>query len=51
MLKKIFAIMLILVLVANLVLFGLGKISGLTFWFIIIIGFVLNYLFKKSEIR
>ena len=48
-LKKISAIMLIVVLILNLVFFGLSKISTLLFWIIIGLCFAGSYLIKKFK--
>jgi hypothetical protein len=45
--KKALAIALIALLTANLILYGLGKISAVVFWVIIAIGALGSYLLKK----
>lgn len=48
--KKILAAVLIAVLIANLVLFGVKKISGTLFWIIIGIAFLaVKYGYKKNK--
>ncbi len=41
---KVIGIVAILLLVANMILFALGKINGLVFWEIIIFGAVLAFM-------
>ncbi len=47
---KIIAIVLISILILNMILFGIGKISDLTFWVIILTGFIITYILKKIKI-
>jgi hypothetical protein len=43
MIKKVLSIILIIILMINLVLFGLGLINDLVFWAIIILGAIIAY--------
>ncbi|MBD3313875.1 hypothetical protein GF345_05530 [Candidatus Woesearchaeota archaeon] len=48
--KKIIALALIVVLIANLILFSAGIIKGLAFWTIIIITALIAFFgFKKEQ--
>ena len=46
-LLKIVVIVLIVVLIFNLVLMALGKISILLFWIILILGIISSYVINK----
>ena len=41
--SKILAFLLIFLLIANLILFALGKIGDMLFWVVIIVGAILAY--------
>ncbi len=48
--KKILSILIIALLLANLILFALGKVSMLTFWLVIGAGFLIaKFVLPKVE--
>jgi hypothetical protein len=44
---KIMAVIIVIVLISNLVLFGMGRISDLLFWLIIILGGISSFLINR----
>jgi len=47
--KQISAVVLVVLLLINLVFFGLGKINGTTFWTGIVIIAIISYFFYKKK--
>lgn len=47
--KKIFAIVLIIILILNLILVGFGIYDWLTFWFVLGIVFLLKFFVVKKN--
>ena len=45
---KIISFIFILILIINMILFGLGIINDLTFWFIIIFGAGVSYIINNK---
>ena len=45
--KKGVVIIVIVILLANMIFFALGKISGFVFWIVILIGFFISFFIKK----
>lgn len=45
--KKILAIILIVVVILNLLLVAMGKISYTIFWIVLLIGFIITLFYRK----